>query len=95
MDLYQDFPYDAPGVKTGPARGWGGVCVSQVRDIGTKKENFKILLSETRKCRVLIFGMKHLLVDFYQDCSFDAPGVKTGPARGVTSSKHRNKEGKL
>ena len=28
-------------------------------------------------------------------CSYDVPGVKTGPVPGVTSSKHRNKEGKL
>ena len=39
--------------------------------------------------------MKHFLVDFYQDCSYDAPKVKTGPALGVTNSKHRNKQGKL
>ena len=39
--------------------------------------------------------MKHLLVELYQDCSYDAPGVKTGLAPGVTSSKHRNKQGKL
>ena len=37
----------------------------------------------------------HLLVDVYQDCSYDAPGVKTGFAPGVTSSKHTNKDGKL
>ena len=30
-----------------------------------------------------------------QSCSYDAPRVKTGPAPGVTSSKHRNKQGKL
>ena len=44
-------------------------------------------------------------MDLYQDCSYDAPGVKTGPIRGgwggvgggvcVTSLKHRDKEGKL
>ena len=39
--------------------------------------------------------MKHLLVDLYQDCSYDAPGVETGLALGVTISKHRNKDGKL
>ena len=27
--------------------------------------------------------------------SYDAPRVKTGPAVGVTSLQHRNKEGKL
>ena len=44
--------------------------------------------------------MYHLLVDLYQDCSYDAPGVKTGLAPGgwgggVTILKHRDKEGKL
>ena len=39
-------------------------------------------------------------MDFYQDCSYDVPGVKTGPAPGgggggFTSLKHRDKEGKL
>ena len=34
-------------------------------------------------------------MDLYQDCSYDAPGVRTGLAPGVTSSKHRNKEGKF
>ena len=34
-------------------------------------------------------------MDFYQGCSYDAPGVKLGPAPGVTSLKHRNKEEKL
>ena len=58
-------------------------------------ENFKILLSETRRCRGLIFGMWHLLVDLYKNCSCDTPKVKTGPAVGVASSKHRNKQGKL
>ena len=26
--------------------------------------------------------MQYLLVDLYQDCSYDAPVVKTGPAPG-------------
>ena len=34
-------------------------------------------------------------MDLYQGCSYDAPWVKLGPAPGVTSLKHRNKEGKL
>ena len=58
-------------------------------------KTLKFFFSETRKCRALIFGMKHLLVDLYQDCSYDAPRVKTGLVSGVTSSKHRNKERKL
>ena len=55
------------------------------------------IFSETRRHRALIFGMYYLLVGLYQDCSYDAPWVKTGFALGggVTSSKHRNKEGKL
>ena len=32
-------------------------------------------------------GMKHCLVDFYQVCSDDAPGVQNGPAAGVLGSK--------
>ena len=58
-------------------------------------KSLKIFFSETRRHTALIFGMYHLLVDLYQDCSYDVPRVKTGPAPGVTSSKHRNKEGKL
>ena len=58
-------------------------------------KSLKIFFSETRRHRALIFGLKHLLVDLYQDCSYDAPGVKTGPALEVTSMKHRNKEGKF
>ena len=42
-----------------------------------------------------MFDMWHLLVDLYQVCSNDAPGVKTGSAVGVTSLKHGNKQGKL
>ena len=59
-------------------------------------KSLKIFFSGTRSHRALIFGMKHLLVDIYDTC-----GVKTGPGGGggggggVTSSKHRNKEGKL
>ena len=60
-----------------------------------RRKTLKFFFSETRKCRALIFGMKHLLVDLYQDISYDAPGVKTGLAPGVTISKHRNKDGKL
>ena len=46
-------------------------------------KSLKIFFSETRRHRALIFGMQHLLVDLYQDCSYDVPGVKTGPAPGV------------
>ena len=60
-----------------------------------RRKTLKFFFSETRKCRALIFGMKHLLVDLYQDCSYDAPVVKTGLTPGVTISKHRNKDGKL
>ena len=57
--------------------------------------SLKIFFSETRRRRDLIFGMWHLLVDLYQVCSNDAPGVKTGPAAGVTSLKHSNEQVKL
>ena len=100
MDLYQDCSYDAPGVKTGPPPGvgdrWGvGVGCHKFETYEQRRKTLKFFFSETRKCRALIFGMKHLLVDLYQDFSYDAPGVQTGLAWGVTSSKHRNKDGKL
>ena len=60
-----------------------------------RQKTLKIFFFETRRCRALIFGMLHLLVDVYQVCSYDALGVKTGPAPGVTNVKHSNKEGKL
>ena len=94
MDLCQDCSYDAPGVETGPAPGGGGGGGSQVRNVGRRK-TLKFFFSETRKCRALVFGMKYLLVDLYQDCSYDASGVKTGLALEVTISKRRNKDGKL
>ena len=46
-----------------------------------EKKNF---LSETRRPRVLIFGMLHHIVDLYQVCSNNAHGVKNGLAPGVT-----------
>ena len=92
VDLYQDCSYDAPWVKTGPDPGG-----SQVRNRNEEGKLLNSSLKLERTGRTLIFGMQHLLVDFYQDCSYDAPGVKTGPALGVTSLKHTsmNKEGKL
>ena len=71
---------------------WGG---HNLETLEQRKKTSKFFFSETRKCRALIFGMKHFLVDLFQDCSYDAPGVKSGPAPGVTSSKHRNKEEKI
>ena len=58
-------------------------------------KSWKIFFSEIRRLRALMFGMWHLLLDLYQVCSNDAPGVKTGPAPGVTILKHSNKEAKL
>ena len=90
VDLYQDCSYDVPGVKTGPAPG---VTSSKQEQ---RRKTLKFFFSEIRKCRALIFCLCYLLVDLYQDCSYDAPRLKTGPALGgITSSKHRNKEGKL
>ena len=93
VDLYQDCSYDTPGVKTGPAPVGGANHKFETWE--QRRKTLKFFFSETRKCTALIFGMKHLLVDLYQDGSYDAPGVKTGLAWGVTSSKHRNKDGKL
>ena len=63
--------------------------------IGRKKENSKCFFSETRSCRALIFGILHFLVDFYKVCSYDAPGVKIGPALVVTCSNIRRKTSKF
>ena len=40
---------------------------------------FKIFLSEIRRPRSLIFGMKLYLADLYEDCSNYSPEVKNGP----------------
>ena len=56
--------------------------------IGLYRENVKkcekILVSETTRPRALILGMWHQLVDLFQICSNDAPGIKNGPILGVT-----------
>ena len=76
MNLYQVF-----SIYTGGGGGGGG---GQFFYIGLYRENVIIFLSETTGPRALIFGMYHHLVDLYQVCSNKAPGVKNGPAPGVT-----------
>ena len=48
-------------------------------------QTLKIFFSETTRPIALIFGMWHRLMVLYQVCSNYAPGVKIGPAPGVTS----------
>ena len=74
VDLYRDCSYDAPGVKTGFA---AGVTVSKHRNKDGKLQNSSFLKLEGAEVWYLV------LVDLYQDCSYDARGVKTGPAPGV------------
>ena len=50
-----------------------------------QRRKLKKSFSETGNLKAFIFGMQHLLVDVNQVCSYDAPGVKTGPALWVTS----------
>ena len=50
-----------------------------------KGKTLKIFLSETIRPRAQIFGIQHPLVELYKDCSNYFPGVKIGPAPGVTS----------
>ena len=57
-----------------------------------RERHEKIFLSETIRPRVLIFGMKHHLVDLYQLCSNYAPWANNGPTLGVTCL-HRLIEG--
>ena len=80
---------------TNPIGGGGEGGSHKFETLEQRRKTLKFFFSETRKCRALIFSMKHLLMDLCQDCSYDALGVKTGLAPGVTSSKHRNKGGKL
>ena len=54
-------------------------------DFSVEKKK-KIFLSETRKPRLLIFGIKHHLVKLYQVCSIYIPWAKNGTALGVTCS---------
>ena len=42
----------------------------------------KFFFSETARRRALISGMLRLLVDPYQVCLYDVPGIETGPAPG-------------
>jgi hypothetical protein len=41
-----------------------------------------MFFSELAKATGKIFGMKHCVVDLYQDCSNNGPRVKIGPALG-------------
>ena len=86
MDLYQVCIDDAPGVRIGPTPG------NTSWNITNKESHLKIPL--LRKCKVKSFDIwfLHLLVDLYQVCSYDACGVKTGPATGVTSLNIRTKK---
>ena len=49
-----------------------------------RKTHEKVFLSETKRPRALIFGMKYHPVDLYQVCSNYTPGAKNGPTPGVT-----------
>ena len=63
VDLYQVCSNYSPGAKMDTPRG-------HMFNIGFYREQHeKIFLSETTRPRVLIFGMKHHLVDLYQICS--------------------------
>ena len=73
---YQMMPL---GSKMAPPRG------STVLHRVIQGKSLKIFLSKSIKPRALIFVMQHHLIVFYQDCSNYAPGVKIGPAPGVTS----------
>ena len=61
--LYQNTSNYGPGVEISPML-WG---------LG-----FHIEIKETVRATALLFSMKHLLVDLYQVCTYDAPGVKYG-----------------
>ena len=68
---------------------------SQLGTQGQKRKTSKFFFSETGFHEALIFGMKHLLVDLHNYCSYDVPWVKTGPTPWGHNLKNRNKKGKL
>ena len=58
--------------------------------IGLFRENMKkIFLLETIRPRALIFGMRSHLVDLYQNCSYDPPGIQMG-LPGGSHEMHRH-----
>ena len=66
----------APEAKMGPPRG-------HMFYLGLYREHMKkIFLSEITGPRSLIFSMCNHLVDLYQVCSNNAPGIKNGPTPG-------------
>ena len=67
----------SPGIKIGPTLG----VKLERRNKESRLQNSSPLNWRT----ALTFGVKHLLADLYHVCSYDARGVKTGPALGVTS----------
>ena len=48
-------------------------------------KSLKIIFSKTARPRATKFGIENHLMAFYKDCSKFGPGVKIGPAPGVTS----------
>ena len=56
-------------------------------------KTLKIFLSETTRPTALIFAMYHHLVDLYQVCSNNDPGVKNGPPQ-ASHVLHTLKSGK-
>ena len=83
VELYQDCPNYGPGVKIGPAPG-----VSSFQQKYIVKP-LNIILSETTITRTQIFDVQHCLVELYQDCPNYGPGVKIGPAPGVSSFQQK------
>ena len=68
--------------------------------VGTKERRIpssEFFSSETGRYRALIFGFKHLPVDIYQVCSYDAREVKTGltPGSQVGTKEQRKPTSKV
>ena len=79
VNLYYFCSNYAPGAKIWARPRGHMICIDLYRENMKKSSN-----PETTRLRVLIFGMKHHLVNHYQVCSNYAPGAKNGPAPGVT-----------
>ena len=74
---------------------WSKLAPYKGSQAGRLEQRKKISKLETGRLRALIFGMEHLLVDLYQVCKYDAPGIKTGIAQWGHKLEHRDKEDQL
>ena len=90
MDFYQGCSYDAPGVKLGPAPG-----VTSLKHRNKERKLWNSSSLKQEGVELWSFGLEIWYLELYQFYSYDTPGVKTGPIRGVISWNNSNREGRI